>query len=63
MVCGFSDAKIRTRVQGNNTTGAACGEQVMAPKAVEQDGQTVCRACAVPFGEPDGRGLNGRDGP
>ena len=37
---------------------ASCGEQVMAPKAVERDGQTLCRACAdAPFHQLDGRGL------
>lgn len=46
-----------------DTTCAACGEQVMAPKAVEQDGRTLCRACAVaPFGQLDGSGLNWHDG-
>lgn len=35
-----------------------CGEQMMAPKAVERDGQTYCRACAeVPVSQLDGRGI------
>jgi formylmethanofuran dehydrogenase subunit E len=38
---------------------ADCGEQVMAPKAVERDGETVCRDCAhAPYLQLDGRGLN-----
>ncbi|MEF8771378.1 tRNA (N6-threonylcarbamoyladenosine(37)-N6)-methyltransferase TrmO [Halodesulfurarchaeum sp.] len=46
-----------------NTTCAACGEQVMASKAVEQDGKKLCRACAgAPFGQLDGHGLNWQDG-
>lgn len=37
---------------------ADCGEQVMAPKTVERDGRTLCRACAdAPFGQLDGRGF------
>jgi formylmethanofuran dehydrogenase subunit E len=37
---------------------AECGEQVMAPKVVERDGETLCRVCAdAPYYQLDGRGL------
>jgi formylmethanofuran dehydrogenase subunit E len=36
----------------------ACGEQVMAPKAVKRDGETLCRPCAdAPYYQLDGRGI------
>ncbi|MFW5955851.1 MAG: TrmO family methyltransferase domain-containing protein [Halorhabdus sp.] len=38
---------------------ADCGEQVMAPKTVEHDGETYCRDCAsASYLQLDGRGLN-----
>lgn len=38
---------------------ADCGEQVMAPKTVERDGETLCRSCAdAPYHQLDGRGLS-----
>jgi formylmethanofuran dehydrogenase subunit E len=41
---------------------ADCGEQVMAPKAVERDGETLCRDCAgAPYLQLDGRGLSRND--
>lgn len=41
---------------------AECGEQVMAPKTVESDGETYCRACAdVPVAQLDGRGITSGD--
>jgi formylmethanofuran dehydrogenase subunit E len=42
-----------------DATCAECGEQVMVPKVVERDGETLCRACAdAPYHQLDGRGLN-----